>query len=357
MNVAIIGAGVSGLSCAFELEKYGITPTIFEKRSQVGEASGYAGIWINLLARNNKDPVKYLMDEYGLKLKPLASIEESILISPHKKVTATGTQGYIIKRGVEKHSLENQILSQIKTQINFDSFIDINDIKNKFDYIVVATADSVIPKKENVWTDTFISKVRTATVLGDFNINSTTVWFNEIYSNKGFCYLVPSSATEASLVLIINDVVPIDMDYYWEKFLIKENISYTVTQYCDTEHTCGFAKPLMKDNIYYTGCSAGLTDDLLGVGSVNAIESGIYAAQSIVNGTDYIEMIKPLYNNIIKLHEVRKLFNTLSNAGFDKVVSLIGTPVLKQLIYKINFFKAYQMAPIAKIINKLNDKS
>ena len=64
MNVAIIGAGVSGLSCAFELEKYGITPTIFEKRSQVGEASGYAGIWINLLARNNKDPVKYLMDEY-----------------------------------------------------------------------------------------------------------------------------------------------------------------------------------------------------------------------------------------------------------------------------------------------------
>jgi thioredoxin reductase len=31
LNVAIIGAGVAGLSCAFELEKYGITPVIFKK--------------------------------------------------------------------------------------------------------------------------------------------------------------------------------------------------------------------------------------------------------------------------------------------------------------------------------------
>lgn len=37
MEVAIMGAGMSGLCCAITLERYGITPTIFEKRSRVGD--------------------------------------------------------------------------------------------------------------------------------------------------------------------------------------------------------------------------------------------------------------------------------------------------------------------------------
>ena len=41
------------------------------------------------------------------------------------------------------------------------------------------------------------------------------------------------------------------------------------------------------DNIYLVGNSAGLIDDFLGFGAVNAIESGILAAHSIVKGVDY----------------------------------------------------------------------
>jgi len=37
MDIAIMGAGLSGLSCAMTLEKNGISPTIFEKRSQIGD--------------------------------------------------------------------------------------------------------------------------------------------------------------------------------------------------------------------------------------------------------------------------------------------------------------------------------
>jgi len=36
MRVAIIGAGLAGLSCAHELERYGVSPVIFEKNSYIG---------------------------------------------------------------------------------------------------------------------------------------------------------------------------------------------------------------------------------------------------------------------------------------------------------------------------------
>jgi flavin-dependent dehydrogenase len=37
MNIAIMGAGLSGLACAITLEKHGITPEIYESRSRVGD--------------------------------------------------------------------------------------------------------------------------------------------------------------------------------------------------------------------------------------------------------------------------------------------------------------------------------
>lgn len=36
MNIAIIGGGLSGLLCAFFLEKKGYTPTIYERLPKLG---------------------------------------------------------------------------------------------------------------------------------------------------------------------------------------------------------------------------------------------------------------------------------------------------------------------------------
>ena len=49
------GAGISGLSCALTLEKFGITPTIFEKRNSVGDRFVNAEAMFSILNRPSKD--------------------------------------------------------------------------------------------------------------------------------------------------------------------------------------------------------------------------------------------------------------------------------------------------------------
>ena len=78
LKVAIIGAGVSGLSCALELEKYGIKPTIYEKNSFIGEIHPHVTAIFDVIVRHIKDPkqdmIKYFKYRLGKDIQPLNPI-------------------------------------------------------------------------------------------------------------------------------------------------------------------------------------------------------------------------------------------------------------------------------------------
>lgn len=353
MKVAIIGAGVSGLSCAFEFEKNGITPVIFEKRHRIGDPSGYSGIWSKLIIRVQADPLNYLKNKYNLDLKPLSIINKTIIKSPNRKTNLEGYMGYTMKRGIEDYSLENQIASKIKSSITFNTKIELDNIRNEFDHIIIATSNPSIPKKLYAWMDTFVAQARVAIVVGDFMIDTVRVWLNEKYSNKAFCYLIPNNSKEATLVLTVNGNSISDLDYYWNKFMEVEQIKYTITEQNDVEHFCGFVSPLQIENLYFVGNTAGFTDDLIGVGAFNAIESGILAAQAIINNKDYDKTAKHIFDDIVKLHEFRKAMNNLNNNGFDNLVSFINIPGIKQFINKNPLLKLHHGTPIIKLYNNI----
>lgn len=55
MKVAIIGAGVSGMACAFRLNQLGIKPALFERRPIIGDVVNLYGLHLkcfNLFSNN-----------------------------------------------------------------------------------------------------------------------------------------------------------------------------------------------------------------------------------------------------------------------------------------------------------------
>ncbi|MBN3376534.1 hypothetical protein CF087_22175 [Clostridium botulinum] len=76
MEVAIMGAGISGLSCAIILEQYGITPTIFEKRNRVGDRFINGEAMFNILNKPVKDCIHYIAENYHINLKPIDQVNK-----------------------------------------------------------------------------------------------------------------------------------------------------------------------------------------------------------------------------------------------------------------------------------------
>lgn len=351
MKAAIIGAGLSGLSCAIELERHGIKPVIFEKRAHVGEALDYSIIWPRIINRPIADPLKYLKKEYAIDLTPQKPIKKMVMLSPGRNAVERGSLGYIFMRGFSIQALEKQLLNYVDSPVLFNKYVEAEDIKDEFDYVVVANASNSTASNLGVWTETFNAHVRIALVLGKFKPDEIIMWLDTSYAKNGFCYLIPISDKEASLVQIVNGITGYESDYYWKQFLFKENLNYSISITTDSEHDCGFAQPVQVDNILFTGNAAGFTDDLIGCGGLNAIESGMLAARAIAYGKDYNTLARPIFEDIIKLHELRKSMNTLDNAKMDRLVNFLGFPVIKHIIYNNPFFRITAASKGAKLYN------
>ncbi|WP_432405312.1 NAD(P)-binding protein [Wukongibacter sp. M2B1] len=351
MKVAIVGAGLSGLSCAFELKKHGIKPTIFEKESHIGNNLDYSITILRMFTDFNESPTKYFKKNYGLDIASLNVLKKSIMIGPSRRILVRGNLGYIFKRGQEPYSIENQIARQVNLPVIFDTYIHFDDIKNDFDYIVWASGSNKLSRRLNTWTSAFNTNIRIATMLGDFKINSATMWLNTEYAKNGYAYLLPYSKKNATLTLIVNNISPYELDYYWKKFLSKENIQSKILETRDVEYSTGFVNPIKLNNIYLVGNSAGLTESCLGFGAVNAIRSGITAGRCIAKNLDYTKLMKDTGNFIKSTYELRKFLNSFENRDFDRLINFLRLPLVKQMVYNNPFYKSIHSARIIKHYN------
>ncbi|MTI49628.1 FAD-dependent oxidoreductase [Sporosalibacterium faouarense] len=334
MNIAIIGGGIAGLSCAHELERHGIVPTIYERNGFIGEQYEHVSAILEILHRPIKDAPKYFYDKFNIKIEPINTVNSLVHYSPHITTTIKGNFGYFFHRGKNETAFKPQLLSQLKkTKIIFNENADYKVLLKKYDYVVIANGSSNFTEELGCYQHWVNTYVRGAVVSGRFDPNALLMWINKDYCKNGYAYLTPFNEKKASLILVVTDIVEKQIDEFWELFLYTENLDYKIIEEYKLEHKTGFVYPHRLNNLYFSGNAGGGIDPFLGFGQMNSLMQGVFAAKSIVLGKDYEKLIKKLEKNNKKLHEFRKAFNQLTNWQYDLLVRSIDLPGIKQLLY------------------------
>lgn len=337
MRVAIIGAGLAGLACCHELERHGVDVEIFEIKDKVGESFPIVGALLNVIHRPIKDPLISLADNYNINLNVLSVLKEITMYSPNKSVTVKGNLGYLFRVGQDRTSIENQIEQKIKSKIHYNYKADVEELSKDFDYVVVASGSSVIPKKLDVWKTLMTAWVKGAVVYGDFKTYKATMWLDTEYAKSCYAYLFPLNEKSAVLVTIVPYTEREELEKYWKTFWRKNKFEYEVLDEFDKYHPLGYVYPNQLGKTYFIGIAGGFMETFLGFGVYRSICSGVICARCIVdNKLDFQQEIQPIVNENMNFFQLRLALNKLDNKGFDSLLGFIGTPGIKQLIYNSN---------------------
>lgn len=340
MKVAIIGAGLSGLACAHELERLGIVPDLYEKNSFIGEAFTHSTAMLRIVDRpHGGNYIRYFREKLFLDIKPLAPVRRMMHYAPTRKLMISGKNlGFLFLRTSTRDSLKNQLCSSLnKTRVFLNALADIHTLKKKYDYVVVATGNVQFTRELGLWQTWFSGYVRTAVVLGNFDTERVDMWLNRHYCNKGYAYLTPINDKKASLVLVVENCNEEDLNEFWNAFLYYENLKYPIIEESTQHHISGFAYPKVYENLIFTGLAGGSIDPFLGFGQYNSLTMGVFAARTIALGKDYHKLCEPISKKNLQLYQLRIGFNSLDNKGYDRLIAFLGLPGVRTALYKTPF--------------------
>jgi digeranylgeranylglycerophospholipid reductase len=336
MKVAIIGAGTSGLSCAIELERHGINPVIFERNGFIGEYHPHVSAFLGLISRPAADPVKYLDQNFGIKLKPLHQFRQVIHHSPNNQVSVTGPLGYFMIRGRELDSVKNQLRAQVKSQVYLNSFVQPEELEKDFDYIVVADGHWSTPTRYGIWQEIMRTWVIGGIFEGDFEADTLEMWLDNELTKGVYIYLAPYSRNRAVIAHIVQNIERSQVYAYWHRFLQSRGIlkKYNLVQTWELPHRAGTVTTNRVGKVYFTGAAGGGIEPFLGFGQFNAVITGVMAARSIAEGADVNLLLAPLRKKSSELITLRPLLNAATNKDFDRLLTFMKAPGLRPLVYR-----------------------
>ncbi len=336
MKVAIIGAGVSGLACAHELERHGVVPDIFEQDSRSGDLFNHCGVLLQIMHRPVRDLIKDLHERFHISIKPINPLKRITMYASGASGSVYGNLGYFIELGQAPDSIANQILGQVKTPVRFNTRADYSLLAREYDYVVVASGNSEAAKILGCWEDINSAWIMGSTVLGSFDPCAMKMWVNTDYAGQGYAYLTPFNSKSASLILVVTVGNSENISSFWNMFWQVENLKYEVSALWDLQHVSGFVYPHRVGNILFAGNAAGVLEPFLGFALYKSIQSGVFAAKSIVEGKSYEEYMEQIKENLRLSIAIRKVLDQYENKDFNRLVKLLTTPGIKQLVYNTN---------------------
>lgn len=358
MKVAIIGAGTSGLACAIELERHGIYPVIFERNDFIGEYHPHVSAFLGLITRPAADPIQYMDQQLGIKLKPLNPFRKVIHHSPNNQVTVTGPLGHFMIRGKEESSVKNQLHRQVKSQVHFDSYVQPEELEKEFDYVVVADGHWKVPTRYGIWQEVMKTWLKGGVFAGDFEEDTLHMWLDNELTKGVYIYMAPYSKNKAVIAHVVQNIKQEEVNDYWHRFLESHNIlkSYDLLESWELPHHAGTVTTNRVGKIYFAGAAGGGIEPFLGFGQFNAIVSGVMAARSIAQGTDINLLLGDLRKKSQELIILRPLLNAATNQDFDRLLMMMKTPGLRSLVYKTDIDIVKMLAAGLKLVSAENKK-
>lgn len=354
MRIAIMGAGLSGLSCAYILEKYGCNFDIYENRSCVGDRFVNAEIIMEKLDQPVIDIFSFLATEHGLYLKAENVINKIILKSQKEMAIIPAYIGYITIRGRHEHALERQIAANIKKRIIYHSDKTMDELLYHYDKVVLATGDGSYTEKVQKYTTHVPVRLKGATIEGEFDPNTVVAWLNNDFAPQGYGYLIPFNEKEANVVIgypVYQHNLKYNADDLWDRFVNSFNFRYRITdRFQVTNYQIGIAEKCIHNNIYFVGNCFGATMPFLGFGQTATILSGIYAGLDICGKSSYQRKVKELRNSYFYSLALRRELEKFNNDDYDKLVRMLKTRLGKAVFKnkRINFLK--YAAILSKIV-------
>lgn len=335
IKVAILGAGLSGLTCAITLEKHGVSPVIFEKRRQAGDRFVNGEILLSLLSQPVDDVIAYFADNYQIYLQPVSHIRSLILHSEHAKGLIRGNLGFCNIRGQHEKSFENQLARQVKSEIVYDSKYTYEQLVHDYTHVVVATGDADYALAMRNYRRDFTTRLNGYTVAGDFDRYTVRAWLDNNFAPYGYGYFIPLSEKEANLVLW-HPEYPIhqkqDQNLRLSRFFkqAQEDLEQElgIVDHFEVEHyVVGICCYPRIGNTYFTGNCFGAINPYLGFGQFISILTGIYAALDICGIGKYEELTKPLRQNHENSLVLRRAWELFDNRRFDWMVRFFGSSI------------------------------
>ncbi|QQE80132.1 NAD(P)/FAD-dependent oxidoreductase [Alicyclobacillus sp. SO9] len=339
MKVAVMGAGLSGLSCAIELERNGIRPAVFEKRSSVGNRFVNAELLVSIFSRPITDEISYLAEKHHLYLSPASNVKSLEINSPNQQAVIEGHLGFTTIRGRHQDSWEQQLVNQLNTPIHYDSNVSYEQLLREYTHVVVATGDAAYTQEISQFRVGSRAALKGVTVEGEFSRSKVACWFNCDFAPGGYGYFIPYSKKEANVVLAIpqppsdksqSGSLPHDLfrieedrwDLFFESVRKQLNQKLKVTDgFSVSNYIMGICETPRVGNTFFTGNCFGTLMPLLGFGQFPSVLSGIYAADDICGISHYTETTRALRTSFEQSLVLRRFMERLKNDDFDVIVS------------------------------------
>lgn len=362
MKVAIMGAGLSGLSCAIVLERNGISPDIFESRRLPGDRFINGEVLLNILNRPINNCLPYFSVEYGIKLAPISPLRKMTIYSPNKSGVIRGSIGYSNMRGRHPDSFENQLASQVKSNIVYNSKKTYDDLIREYTHVVVATGDAKNALDLKNFREDITVAFKGATVDGEFDISHVSAWLNNDFAPKGYGWLIPLSNREANITLAYPEYIENmdkDINILWDKFYsrVRKDTGQSL-KILDTFQTTGYILGISQkpkiNNTYFTGNCFGSIMPAFGFGQFASILTGVYAAHDICGMGSFEMAARSLYKSYDNSLIIRRAVEKLDNDGFDTIAHIFDNPAVGAAFNNtVNFDAIRAVSKLIKPILKL----